>query len=39
MYKNIFENKESFAREFERRLLTKYCNTIENSDITERYDI
>jgi len=35
----MFECKQDFVREFERRLLEKYGRVAKDSDITERYDI
>lgn len=39
MYEDMFENKEAFKKEFEHRLEIKYCNSIQNADVTERFDI
>lgn len=39
MYNELFGSKEAFKKEFESRLAAKYGNNIQNSDITERYDI
>ena len=35
----MFNNVEEFKEEFQRRLLDKYCVTIDESHIFERYDI
>ncbi len=35
----MFSNKEAFKEAFKRRLAEKYSNTIEDSHITEQYDI
>lgn len=35
----MFSNKEAFKESFKRRLAEKYSNTIEDSHITEQYDI
>lgn len=36
---NMFSNKDVFKESFKRRLAEKYSNTIEDSHITEQYDI
>ena len=36
---NMFSNKKVFKEEFTRRLAEKYSNTIEDSHISEQYDI
>ena len=36
---NMFSNKKVFKEAFERRLAEKYSNTIEDSHISEQYDI
>ena len=35
----MFSNTKDFKENFERRLLEKYGNSIEDSHITEKYDI
>lgn len=35
----MFTSKEKFKQEFKERLLDKYCVTVEESHISERYDI
>ena len=39
VYDNIFQNKEVFKNEFEKRLAVIYGNNVQTSDITERFNI
>lgn len=39
LYDNIFQNKEVFKNEFEKRLAVIYGNNVQTSDITERFNI
>lgn len=39
IYDNIFQNKEVFKNEFEKRLAVIYGNNVQTSDITERFNI
>ena len=35
----IFDNKEEFKKEFEKRLTELYGRSVEDSHITERYEV
>ena len=35
----MFENKESFKKSFETRIIEKYGRSVQESHITERFDI